>query len=316
MIATLGKSKGICFNKNMKIIKNKFTQNFKNTILLFGEWSLILTLIGLNSLGLHWILQILSIFLIGTRVHALGILMHEASHYNLFTNRMVNECLVKIFISLPTLVSLEGYRKTHELHHDYSQTNKDPTYTRKLGKVFFDFPKKNQWHFLKELLQILLGYGAYMALTDLKRNQGTQQKKDPLFLAITLIFYTALFAMLIKTENLLVFSKFWLLPNMTVLPLVNYWRTVAEHSALPESSNTNVRTVFYNPLLAWLITPYNINLHTEHHNRPNVKWFDLPKIYHKEKQNSGGHYTFGIFQLWREFINPVNSTRQLQVFRK
>lgn len=305
MIATLGKFKDICFNNIMQALKKKLIQNSINAIILIGEWTIIIGLIIANSFDLHWSLQLLSVFIIGTRVHALGILMHEASHYNLFTHKAINEWLVKIFISLPTLVSLEGYRKTHELHHDYSQTDKDPTYTRKLGKVFFDFPKRSHWQFAKELLQILLGYGAFMALADLKRNQSTKQKKDPLFLAITLVFYASLFAILIKTSNLILFAKFWLLPNMTVLPLVNYWRTVTEHSALPELSNTNVRTVFYNPLLAWLITPYNINLHTEHHNRPAVKWYDLDKIYQKEKAHSGGHYTFGIINLWREFIKLV-----------
>lgn len=306
MTDMLGKFKDICFNILMQAIKKKIIQNFTNAIILLGEWALMLILIGLNTQPQHWTLQMLSIIIIGTRVHALGILMHEASHYNLFTNKTANEWLVKFFISLPTLVSLEGYRKTHELHHDYSQTEKDPTYTRKLGKALFAFPKKSHWHFAKELLYIFCGYGAYMALSDLRRNQNNKQKRDPVFLALTLVFYATLAAILIQTHSLMLFLKFWLLPNMTVLPLVNYWRTITEHSSLPNANtpnqNTNVRTVFYHPILAWFITPYNINLHTEHHNRPAVKWYDLNKVYQKEKDHSGGHYTHGIGNLWNEFI--------------
>lgn len=99
----------------------------------------------------------------------------------------------------------------------------------------------------------------------------------------------------------MIYLKFWILPVFTVLPLVNYWRTIAEHSSI-SNKDYDVRTVIYHPIVAWFISPYKINLHSEHHYRPSVKWYDLNKIYLKEKDKNRGHYTYGIKNLWRELV--------------
>jgi fatty acid desaturase len=285
----------------MYTLRNKYWQDALNLFFLLGEWFLIFGLIYLNTIYPSLLLQISSVFIIGTRVHALGILMHEASHYNLFSSKAANEWLVKIFISVPTLVSLDGYRKTHQLHHQYSQTDKDPTYTRKFGNFLFEFPKKSHWTFARELLMILFGYGIVVVFKDLLRNRKNQKTSNSKNLFLMFFIYTVFFTFLFKMQYFSLFLKFWLLPVFTVLPLINYWRTITEHSALPNST-TDVRSVIYNPLLSWLLTPYNINLHTEHHNHQKVKWNHLKEVYNNEKASSNGHYTYGLINLWNEFI--------------
>jgi fatty acid desaturase len=281
------------------------TKNYKNLInamaLLF-EWSAIVVIIYINQFSQPIWFSIVSVILIGTRIHALGILMHEASHFNLFTNRTWNDLITKIFITTPFFVSLDAYRKSHQLHHQYSLTEKDPTHTRKSGVPVFAFPKKAPRSLAWELIKITLGYGVYLTICDLVRNRRQRsKKKSRLKSSLNIIIASAVLFYFLRSPFQNLFIIFWLLPTLTILPVLNYWRTISEHSAVNAVEPT--RSVVYGPILKWLLTPYNVNYHLEHHLFPKKSWFKLYRLSSLEKkQLAVGHTTYGFLNLWKEFV--------------
>lgn len=278
------------------------SKNIVNAMALATEWTIISFLIYLNQRITNPWLMFFSVLLIGTRIHALGILMHEASHFNLFSNHKWNDRIAKLFITGPVFISLDSYRKTHQLHHQYSLTDRDPTHTRKANIAIYEFPKKNSLSFVFDLLKILCGYGVYLTLADLKRNRKTSVTKNNNFLRFLKIAVFAFFIYtLFKTDYLNIYLIFWILPCLTVLPLLNYWRTITEHSSIVTVEHT--RTVLYNPIMKWLITPYNINHHLEHHLYPKKTWYNLTKLNKNETDKlSIGTITVGFKQLWQELV--------------
>lgn len=278
------------------------SKNFINILVLAFEWFLIIFFIYLNQKYNNSYFHIFSIILIGTRIHALGAMMHEASHFNLLTHPKWNDFIAKVFITAPAFISLDSYRKTHQLHHQYSLTEKDPTHTRKLNKKIYMFPKKSTSLFLKDLLKILFGYGVYLSLKDLFRNQSlNKNSQTPRLLVFKLLSIAGLWFLLVLYGYFKIYLIYWVIPLLTVLPLLNYWRTISEHSSV--SSLEATRTVIYPRIWQWLLTPYNLNYHLEHHLFPKKSWYKLNSLSEAEKiKTTQGTTTLGFHNLWKELV--------------
>ena len=57
---------------------------------------------------------------IGARQHALIIMGHDASHYRYLPKRWQNELFSNFFLMWPVFASVEGFRKFHSTHHQYT----------------------------------------------------------------------------------------------------------------------------------------------------------------------------------------------------
>ncbi len=277
--------------------------NFKNTvnaIAIIVEWTIIAFFIYSNIRFESMLFTILSVFIIGSRFHALGILMHEAAHLNLFTSQKWNDFIAQVFLCSPFLISLSSYRTSHILHHQYSLTEKDPTFTRKLGEPVFVFPKKTNGVFAWELVKIFFGYGIVLNLKDVTRNSQGQQKRKMKSVLISILL-SFMIGGLYFAGALKWFLMLWLCPIFTVLPLLNYWRTICEHSSVTTKEPT--RTIVFSFFTKWFLSPYNVNYHLEHHLFPKKSWYALPAL-HRERPIGieKGHVTYGIINLWKELV--------------
>jgi fatty acid desaturase len=96
--------------------------------------------------GLHWAwnvpVTLVAIVLIGACQHRLTTLAHEASHYMLFRNRLLNELSSDWFCLFPMLSSTHHYRIQHLAHHQYvNDPERDPDLTQMEASGHrFDFP--------------------------------------------------------------------------------------------------------------------------------------------------------------------------------
>jgi hypothetical protein len=84
------------------------------------EWVAIVAAIAVCSFFWHPALYVAAVVVIGSCQHALLILGHDASHYRYLASRWQNELFANLFLMWPTFASVEGFRKFHSTHHQYT----------------------------------------------------------------------------------------------------------------------------------------------------------------------------------------------------
>ena len=115
------------------------TDNWTNWFYLTREYLFLGSVVGLTiafyqfrgGWGLHWLCDIpvtlLAIFLVGAGQHRLSTLAHEASHYMLFRNRLLNELASDFLCMFPLWSTTHHYRLQHLAHHQYpNDPERDP----------------------------------------------------------------------------------------------------------------------------------------------------------------------------------------------
>src|SRR5262249_34675550 len=113
-----------------------------------------------RHLSLLWAvpLTLLAIVCVGAGQHRLATLTHEAAHYMLFKNRLLNELVSELFCMYPILGTTHSYRVQHLGHHQYpNDPERDSDWTQmRLSGHHFQFPMTRGqflWHcFVKQLL--------------------------------------------------------------------------------------------------------------------------------------------------------------------
>ena len=88
--------------------------------------------------SLWWIIVSVNSILIGYVAAYLALFIHEAGHYNIHSNKKLNERMSTIFLCLPFGLSLRSYRKIHWQHHIYLGTTQDTevSYFNAMTKIF------------------------------------------------------------------------------------------------------------------------------------------------------------------------------------
>lgn len=113
--------------------------NTTNWFYLVREYAVLALTLGLaiaffhyrESWGLAWAWNIpvalVAITIVGAMQHRLSTLAHEASHYMLFRNRLLNELVSDWFCMFPMLSTTHQYRLQHLAHHQFvNDPERDP----------------------------------------------------------------------------------------------------------------------------------------------------------------------------------------------
>lgn len=247
------------------------------------EWLCIIAAVWLCEHYWSVPLYLLTAVWIGSRLHAFGVLMHDASHYRLFSNRKINDFVGEVLLAWPVLVTLYGYRRNHFGHHRYLNTERDPDWVRKNKLPEYVFPK-TRYEIALILLKYLLGIYAYreakLALFEAKLSKDLPQSLTQARFA----FYGTI---LISSVYLGVFREmllYWLVPVFTTFLMLLYIRAVADHFGnFAGGSHANIytqsRTTYLSKPEGFLLSPYNINYHIEHHFYPSVPFYNLPALH-------------------------------------
>lgn len=90
-----------------------------------AQWAVIAGMIALCTAFWYPLLYVLAVFVIGSRQHALLILGHDASHFRTLPVRWQNDLFANVFMMWPTFASVEGFRKFHGTHHQYTNLPED-----------------------------------------------------------------------------------------------------------------------------------------------------------------------------------------------
>ncbi|MEO0897569.1 MAG: fatty acid desaturase family protein [Bacteroidota bacterium] len=271
---------------------------------MFLNWVFMLGTAYLCSIYFNPFTYILAVVIIGARMHALAILMHDATHFRFLNNRKLNDAITNWTSMYPLYTSIEQYRPNHLKHHNNLNTEEDPDWFAKLGKKEFTFPK-SKGEFLKTVLSYFtLVQGIKDSIWFVKRfsvaKVKNQSKKKSRSLNIQRIsFYIILVIALSVLGLWKEYLMYWVIPYLSTFFMFQYIRSVAEHfgELAYDHDLSNTRTIITNPLEKFFFAPHNVSYHLEHHLYPGVPYYHLEDLHdllmEKESYSDKAHITQG-----------------------
>lgn len=281
---------------------------------LVSDWLMIIAAISISLYLEHIFVYLCAVVVIGCRQHSLGIISHDMVHGRFLKNKRLSDNIGNVFIAWPLVYTIEGYRSQHLRHHRELNTDKDPDYIRRIDNPQWQFPKSKigLWSlFLRDLLG--LNYFDYLKkLFVIHDTEHKKVKKElPLqYYTLMVLYYIALIGGVSYLSVWKEFLLYWIVPAITFLKFAKRLRAVGEHFGVPADPMQEVtRTVYVNPVEAFLFAPKNISYHIEHHKYPSVPWYQLKGFHKAFKRRYGlekvpmGHYTHGYINgLVRELV--------------
>jgi fatty acid desaturase len=150
----------------------------------FREWR--------RGAGLPWgwdapVLAV-AIVLVGAIQHRLAGLGHEAAHYSLLRNKLLNDLIGDVFCLFPILSTLHFYRLFHLAHHQYTNDpTRDPDLVTLGGSKMVDRFPMSRWQFVKlfylrvftEPLAFLRYEQDYLDINVLGRSENVYLRNRP-----------------------------------------------------------------------------------------------------------------------------------------
>jgi fatty acid desaturase len=253
-----------------------------------GEWASIAAAIALSAFFWHPALYVLAVMFIGARQHALIIMGHDASHYRYLPARWQNELFSNLFLMWPVFASVEGFRKFHSTHHQYTNLpddgNRHIWYTHDAAGELdpdWEFPKTRAGLALVLLRRAAFLTGMFWIVRGLVGSSFIPS--PPWMVAARVAFYASVAALLTIFGAWYAFLLYWIVPYCTWHILIQYARIICEHSAVEseEEEYAITRTTIPTWLEAIFILPCNVGYHLEHHWYPSVPYYRLPDL-HRE----------------------------------
>ena len=244
-----------------------------------------------------WI--VVAIVVVGVQQHALFILAHEAAHYRLLRNRMLNDVVGRA-IGMAGAISMCTYRVIHRLHHNNLYTDDDPD-----TAIHGGYPRGTAYLW-KKLAQDAIGWNAWKTfayffgapainddtrraarpLDDTSPGLRRAARRDRWFVVAFQLALPVACALAGGWRGLAQYAALWLLPMLTVLQPILRLRAICEHGAVDDFSSplTAARSNrtgggVVNALGRALLFPHHVNYHLEHHLYPAVPHYRLPALH-------------------------------------
>lgn len=277
---------------NSKHLKPLFATNpLQHFLAILFNWCLIIGCILLCIQFFNPFTYIFSVIFVGARMHALAILMHDASHFRFLKNQKWNDFITDVLTMYPLFTSIAKYRQNHMRHHRHLNSENDPDWVAKLGKREFRFPKTKREFLITVFSYFTLYQGTMDAFWFLKRFGSSSKAKGDIpaeSKAPKIIFFLALFGTLTYFGLWKYYLLFWFIPYLSTFFMFQYIRSVAEHfgELAYDHLLTSTRTVKATFIEKVFIAPHNVGYHLEHHLYPGVPYYNLPKLHQALMQDT------------------------------
>ncbi len=293
---------------------------------IIGQWLIIAIAISAAIFSRNWAVYLLAIVVIGSRQHALAILVHDAAHYRMFKNRTANNLVADLFCAFPVGLSTSLYRRFHLDHHRYTNTPDDPEQREMKGDDDWSWPKMRReimLLFLKDVTgansaKIMKIIGTFSPARNFFRQKNHVPLLTPLERGSFLLFLVCAVSLVTAVGGWFYAAVLWFLPSATVLSWIFRMRAIGEHTGVEKTNELDgTRFTEATRLERWLISPFNINYHLDHHLFPSVPWYNLPRLHRRLLQEpeyrEKAHITRGylsfktgvLSELNKETANPV-----------
>jgi fatty acid desaturase len=269
------------------------------TVLAVGlDWAVIAVAIAISQWAHHPLAYLLAVAVIGGRMHAFGVLLHDFAHHRFIANKRLSDWFCDLALAWPLLTTVDSYRQNHLPHHRYTNTARDPDWVFKLGRRKFTFPQPWQ-HAIIDLLSYLVVVGSIMDVFGMVKRLGAAPKPPLAYRVARLSYYLALAALFTWLGIWTEVAMYWIAPYFTAFFLLMHIRSVAEHFGSMDYSHelSSTRTVKPYGWERAFFAPHQVNYHIEHHLYPSVPFYNLPALHRALMANPAfsaqAHFTRG-----------------------
>ncbi len=191
--------------------------NLANAAHVLGIW---LQSVGVIALARWWgnpVGWVIAFLMCGRAMVRFAILMHEASHRLLFSNRRANDLVGKWLIAYPVFTPIEAYRRGHMAHHREEFGPREPDIAFYRG---YPISPRSWWRKMRRDALGVSGWKNLKALIMATRS-STARPVVLRILATQVVMFALLWAV---GGHWWVWPVFWLLPWMTVWRVLNRLR--------------------------------------------------------------------------------------------
>ncbi|BDS12201.1 fatty acid desaturase family protein [Aureispira anguillae] len=283
--------------------------DFQALIEVAAHWAWIVFALLLPYFFLNPLTVLLSLFILGGKQLACAILLHDASHYSVFSNKKLNDWVGNWLGAYPIFQNMLAYRPYHKIHHLYTGLEEDPDLLLTRGyptskksmlrKFFRDLSGQTGVKAFLGLVLMRLGYLEYnlgnkvvkIAQEDRSWGEFLQIFITKLWQPIVANFFIFVLLYLLASGWLYLL---WVTAYLTTFQFCIRVRSMAEHSVVEDTTNPilNTRTTYANRLERMLFAPYYVNYHVEHHLLMGVPSYNLPQLHQIIKKR--GFYEQGV----------------------
>ena len=265
------------------LIELKQKSDLRGAWLISHAWAVIFAAMAMFVWWPNPVTFLLAVAIIGARQLGLAVLAHDAAHGLLANNLKLNDFEGTWLTDNILLADMYAYRKYHVMHHRFTQQQNDPD----LG-LSAPFPITRE-SLRRKIVRDLSGQTAYKQRIGLIR-RSFGKPGEPWSLRISkgwhrlygaIITNVILFAVLAMTGHWWLYPLLWVIPFFTFLPMVERFRSIAEHSMVIDNDDPfrNTRTTYANWLARAFVAPYFVNYHLEHHLVMAVPSYNQPKMH-------------------------------------
>jgi len=235
-----------------------------------------------------------AILAIAALQHAMFVLVHEAAHYRLLSDRRANDAVGRALGALAG-ISMCTYRVVHRLHHNHLYGDADPDialhggYPRGraylLRKLATDLTGRTAWKTYRYFFGAPAANAetatAQRPLDDTPASLRADAARDRRTVIAVQLALPLAALVLGGPAGLAKYALLWLLPALTVLQALLRLRAIAEHGAPAgyESALVAARTNLAGPLARAVLFPHHVGYHIEHHLYPAVPHYRLPELH-------------------------------------
>lgn len=250
-----------------------------------------------------WPVRIFGYIAIGAAIHAMAVLVHEASHLSMFRNALIDR-VVGVLMGIPVFVSYTAYKVLHADHHKHTRGYEDPdeflnvSSSKLVQSILF-----YAWFFIGTPV-----YLVHVAIIGMVR--GNWRSRFDIMTEYVFLAGIGAGAYILarRFERVDLVIHCWAIPMIVAMVFANV-RSWAEHAmTVPGSALTRTRTVTSNKVVSFMMC--NLNYHLEHHLCPGIPWYKLPRMHvllqDDYKKHNAIIYKSYLHFLWDALRNGVH----------